>query len=110
MRNKGIGWNVKLGTMIVALASAVFAVGGLDSTTKAEEHLDGDGVYVAQVESVDQFRQYIDSDGEWSSTDTITTAWSGYGDVHKLVIDEPGELVVSQLDGIASSDFQLQFS
>lgn len=68
------------------------------NVTQAEENSREDGsVQYAVVASVDKFRDYIDDDGVYASQDFIETAWNGYTDVHKIVLEEPGTLYLAAL-------------
>lgn len=68
------------------------------NVAQAEENSREDGsVQYAVVASADKFRDYIDDDGVYASQDFIETAWNGYTDVHKIVLEEPGTLYLAAL-------------
>lgn len=64
----------------------------------AENLMENESVRYASVASVDAFRDYIDNDGVYASQDTIETDWEGFTDVHKIVVDEAGTLLIAPLD------------
>lgn len=64
----------------------------------AENLMANESVQYATVASVEAFRDYIDNDGVYASQDIIETEWEGYTDVHKLVFDEPGTLLVAPIE------------
>lgn len=90
----------KLTALAIAFSLALpFQAVTIDTTNaKAAENLmANESVQYATVSSVDDFRKYIDSDGVFASQDTIETDWEGYTDVHKLVFEESGTLLIAAL-------------
>lgn len=89
------------GLFVTGLVS-IAVLFGMDSVhpvvAMAEENTRGNGsVEYALVPSADSFRDYIDNDGVYASQDSIETKWSGYTDVHKVVVEESGTLLIAAL-------------
>lgn len=73
--------------MIAALAISCVPVSGVQAK-------DSDSVPYQTVDSVDSLQNYINTDGAYSSQDTIQTDWKGEGAVHKISVDEPGWIYI----------------
>lgn len=58
---------------------------------------DNGSVQYSTISRTSELRDFIDSDGEYTNQDTIDTDWSGNTDLYKLIIDEPGRLIVCPL-------------
>lgn len=102
-KGKRIGAVVLAAMMAMSPVNSVYMVGNVEA---AENVNDNGSVVYAKVNSVDEFRDYIDSDGLAASEDIIDTAWSGKTDVHKIVLEEDGTLLVAMLD--TEDDVKLQ--
>lgn len=96
---------------VAGLASAAVLFGVVSihpAVTMAEENAREDGsVEYALVPSADSFRDYIDNDGVYASQDSIETKWSGYTDVHKVVVGESGTLLIAALAGSNEVNMEL---
>lgn len=96
---------------VTGLASAAVLFGVVSThpaVTMAEENAREDGsVEYALVASADSFRDYIDNDGVYASQDSIETKWSGYTDVHKVVVKESGTLLIAALAGSNEVNMEL---
>ena len=101
------------GALILSLAVSGTAVSGIHipyATTTvqaAANTLTNESVVYPYVSDEEAFRDYIDNDGAYASQDTITTAWKGYSEVHKIVLDEPGTLLICPLAPDNGINFQL---
>lgn len=91
---------MKVTSMLLAITLALplqTAVMQPVNALAAENVMANESVQYATVASVDAFRSYIDDDGLYASQDTIETEL-GYTDVHKLVLEEAGTLLIAPLD------------
>lgn len=79
----------KLITVLLSLALMVSLMPANLSFAKDE-----DSVFYQEVDSVNSLQNFIDSDGQFSSQDTITTAWSGTGGLHKISVDQDGWIFI----------------
>lgn len=73
---------------------------------KSIQAKDEDSVAYQIVDSVDSLQNYIDTDGAFSSEDTINTTWKGDSNLHKISVDEDGWIFIrgySNDDGCANT-------
>ncbi len=99
--------------MILSMLVLVIAGCMMFSTcaAKADANLMENGsVNYVYIGNEDDLRQYIDADGIYSSQENL--AMNETGNIYKIIIDEPGELIICPLtdyfvNGYIKSEFQM---
>lgn len=90
----------KTTAVLLAFALALSLQGMIASPVNAlaaENLTSDDSVQYATIASVNAFRDYIDNNGAYASQDIITEE-NASTDVHKIIIDKPGKLLIAPLE------------
>ncbi|BCN29410.1 Ig-like domain-containing protein [Anaeromicropila herbilytica] len=91
----------KLKKLVATLLMMGLIITLMPSTQVAAK--DEDSVAYQTVDSVDSLQNFIDSDGAYSSQDTISTAWKGNSGLHKISVDEDGWIFIR---GYSNDDYE----
>ena len=90
--------------MIMALVIMAGLIAGTPAAKADANLMENGSVQYAFVESADDMVAYVDNNGLYASVDLMEKKFSGYGNIYKIILDEPGELFIYPF-AISANDF-----